>query len=64
MWLKTLRLLLQETLYREGDLQQRVSERLDKVIGDSKLAIMDKSFEANMGKSRQRLFTTTAILLL
>ncbi len=32
MWLKTLRPLLQETLHREGDLPQCVSERLNTAI--------------------------------
>ena len=41
MWLKTLRPLLQETLHREGDLPQRVSERLNKAIGDRKRVIID-----------------------
>jgi hypothetical protein len=41
MWLKILRPLLQETLHREGDLPQRVSERLNKAIGDRKRVIID-----------------------
>lgn len=41
MWLKTLRPLLQETLHREGDLPERVSERLNKAIGDRKRVIID-----------------------
>lgn len=41
MWLKILRPVLQETLQREGDLPQRVSERLDKAIGDRQQVIID-----------------------
>jgi len=41
MWLKILRPVLQESLQQQGDLPQRVSDRLDKVIGDRKGVIID-----------------------
>ena len=41
MWLKILRPILQQTLQKEGDLPVRVSERLDKVIGDRQRVIID-----------------------
>jgi hypothetical protein len=41
MWLKILRPLLQDTLHREGDLPQRISERLNKAIGGRKRVIID-----------------------
>lgn len=40
-WLKILRPILQETLQREGDLPQRVSERLDRAIGERQRVIID-----------------------
>lgn len=41
MWLKILRPVLQESLQQQGDLPQRLSERLDKVIGERKRVIID-----------------------
>jgi hypothetical protein len=41
MWLKILRPLLQDTLHREGDLPQRISEHLNKGIGGRKRVIID-----------------------
>lgn len=41
MWLKILRPLLQETLRLEGDLPQRTSEGLNRVLGDRNRVIID-----------------------
>ncbi|MCW5923098.1 MAG: transposase family protein [Saprospiraceae bacterium] len=41
MWLKILRPILQETLQREGDLPQLVSEHLDRAIGERQRVIID-----------------------
>ena len=40
-WLKILRPLLQETLKLEGDLPQRTSERLNRVLGDRQRIVID-----------------------
>lgn len=40
MWLKTLRLILQEILQWKGDLPQRISERIDRAIGECQRVIL------------------------